>query len=396
MSHLEFYLRSYPQPDDIRAQAAAAEEDGWDGLLLTDTQNLSMDVVGSLHLAASATSRLRLGTAVTNLVTRHPAVVASTFATLHHVTGGRAHIGLGRGDTALELIGTRPPSADEFEQQVGRLQTYLRGDVVDVGGLGSRITWLPLEGETKVPVDVFGSGPHVIGVGARRGDRLTVTVGAEPERVDWAVQTARRARASAGLDPDDLDVGAFVVVGVGTDEAALDALVRGNASISAHFQRGSTALLSRTDAAVVAEVTDHYDEYHHGLEHAAQSEALSADFLRRFCVIGRPEECVERLGRLVSSGLSHVTVVGGSRDVDPAVRRRSDTWWPPRCCPPCGPSDARHRHATTGADEMTGDDRRSVLATGGANAVGRGLGVDLAARCTTASRLVVDGGFVSQ
>jgi 5,10-methylenetetrahydromethanopterin reductase len=90
MSRLEFYLRSYPQPDDIRAQAAAAEQDGWDGLLLTDTQNLSMDVVGSLYLAASATSRLRLGTAVTNLVSRHPAVVASTFATLHHISGGRS------------------------------------------------------------------------------------------------------------------------------------------------------------------------------------------------------------------------------------------------------------------------------------------------------------------
>jgi 5,10-methylenetetrahydromethanopterin reductase len=96
-----------------------------------------MDVVGSLYLAASVTSRLRLGTAVTNLVTRHPAVVASTFATLHHVTGGRAHIGVGRGDTALELVGIRPPSAHEFEEQIGRLQTYLRGEVVDVEGFGS-------------------------------------------------------------------------------------------------------------------------------------------------------------------------------------------------------------------------------------------------------------------
>ena len=304
MSPLEFYLRSYPQPDDIPAQAAAAEEDGWDGLLLTDTQNLSMDVVGSLYLAASATSRLRLGTAVTNLVSRHPAVVASTFATLHHVSGGRVHVGVGRGDTALELIGVRPPSAAQFEVRVGDLQTHLRGDVVDVDG--------------------FGSGPQVIGLGARLGDRLTVTVGAEPERVDWAVQTARRARADAGLDPDELDVGAFVVVGAGTDEAALDALVRGNASISAHFQRGATSSLSRGDAAVVTAVTDHYDEYHHGLEHAAQSRALSPDFLRRFCVIGRPDECVARLHRLIALGLSHVTVVGGSRDIDPAVRQRSD------------------------------------------------------------------------
>jgi len=320
----EFYLRSYPLPDDVRAHAAAAEEDGWDGLLMTDTQNLSMDVVGSLHLAASATSRLRLGTAVTNLVTRHPAVVASTFATLHHVTGGRAHIGVGRGDTALELIGIRPPSAHRFEDQVGELQTYLRGGTVDVDGFGSRITWLPVTGERKVPVDVFGSGPHVIAAGARRADRLTVTVGAEPERVEWAVRTARQARTAAGLDPDGFDVGAFVVVGVGTDDHALDELVRGNASISAHFQRGERTQLSAGDAAVVTDVTAHYDTYHHGLEHAAQSAYLPGDFLRRFCVVGRPDECVERLRALVALGLSHVVVVGGSRDIDQGVRQRSD------------------------------------------------------------------------
>ena len=112
MSRSELYLRSYPVPDGMQAHAAAVEEDGWDGLLFTDTQNLSMDVFGSLYLAASATSRLKLGTAVTNLVTRHPAVVASAFATLHHVSGGRAHLGVGRGDTALELIGVdRRPRA---------------------------------------------------------------------------------------------------------------------------------------------------------------------------------------------------------------------------------------------------------------------------------------------
>ena len=98
MPRPKLYLRSYPDPDGMRAHAAAAEEDGWDGLLLTDTQNLSMDVFGSLYLAASATSHIELGTAVTNLVTRHPAVVASAFATLHHVSGGRAHLGVGRGD----------------------------------------------------------------------------------------------------------------------------------------------------------------------------------------------------------------------------------------------------------------------------------------------------------
>lgn len=134
MSARQFYLRSYPIPDGMAAHAAAVEQDGWDGLLLTDSQNLSMDVFASLGIAAAATSTLRLGTAVTNLTTRHPAVVASTFATLHHLSSGRAHIGVGRGDTALELIGVRPPSASAFELQVAALQQRLTGSDVDVEG----------------------------------------------------------------------------------------------------------------------------------------------------------------------------------------------------------------------------------------------------------------------
>jgi 5,10-methylenetetrahydromethanopterin reductase len=163
----KLYLRSYAVVNGMEAHAAAVEEDGWDGVFFMDSQNLSMDVFGSLYLAASATSRLGLGTTVTNLVTRHPAVMASSFATLHHVSGGQAHIGVGRGDTALELVGIKPPSAGRFGELLGELQGYLRGEAVDVGGFQRRISWLPLQGESKVPVDVFGSRPHVLDVGAR-------------------------------------------------------------------------------------------------------------------------------------------------------------------------------------------------------------------------------------
>jgi hypothetical protein len=51
-----------------------------------------------------------------------------------------AHIGVGRGDTALELVGIKPPSTVRF----GELQAYLRGDAVEVDGFQSRISWLPV------------------------------------------------------------------------------------------------------------------------------------------------------------------------------------------------------------------------------------------------------------
>jgi hypothetical protein len=55
------YLRSYPIPDGMEVHAAAVEEDGWDGMFFTDTQNLSMEVFGSLYLAAVQAVELPVG-----------------------------------------------------------------------------------------------------------------------------------------------------------------------------------------------------------------------------------------------------------------------------------------------------------------------------------------------
>ena len=139
----------------------------------------------------------------------------------------------------------------------------------------------------RVPLDVYASGPEVLAVAARTADQVTVTVGAEPERVRWAIQTVRAARQAAGLDPDALPIGAFVVAAVGSDMDGLRALVRGNASVSAHFQRGALGQLDPAERAVVQAVTRDYDTYHHGLERAR---------LEQHRVEIEPAEAVERIG----------------------------------------------------------------------------------------------------
>lgn len=312
-----FHLRTYAFPDEVEAAAARAEADGWDGLMFQDSQNLTPDVVVGMTLAARVTERITIGTAVTNLVTRHPAVVASSFATLHHVSGGRAMLGVARGDTALLLVGEQPPSTDRFASLVDEVRTYLRGGTVRIGPVDSRIAWLADSQQGAVPVNVFASGPRNLAVAATHGDRVTVTVGAEPEQVAWAVG---QVRAASG----DVPVGALLVAGVGDDRDALREYVRANASISTHFRRDATAALSAADAAVVGEVSHDYDVYQHATAASAQAVDLPPDYLDRFCVIGTPEECVLRLRGLVALGLDHVILVGGGRDADPALRQRSD------------------------------------------------------------------------
>src|SRR3982074_3862982 len=63
-----------------RGSARTAQEieaAGWDGMLVVDSQNLSGDPYVSLALAAAATTRIGLGTGVTNSVTRHAAATAT-------------------------------------------------------------------------------------------------------------------------------------------------------------------------------------------------------------------------------------------------------------------------------------------------------------------------------
>jgi len=56
---------------------------------------------------AAATERLKLCTGVSNPLTRHNAVAAACAATLQAISGGRAVLGIGRGDSALAYLGPR-------------------------------------------------------------------------------------------------------------------------------------------------------------------------------------------------------------------------------------------------------------------------------------------------
>ncbi len=318
MTTPKFYLRTYSFPDAIEMVAAQAEEAGWDGLLLQDSQNLSPDVVVALTLAARATQRLTIGTAVTNLVTRDPAVVAGAFATLDLISGGRAMLGVARGDTALRLIGREPPHLAQFAQLVSEVRSYLSAQAVDFGGLGSRIAWLDPESPPAVPINIFASGPKNLELAARLGDRVTMSLGAEPEQIAWGLQQVR------AIDPH-VRVGALVVAATGDDRAELREYVRGNASISTHFRRGAEQVLDNADRAVVEAVDHDYELYGHSAHTSRQAADLPADFIDRFCVIGEPQECADRLRELVGLGLDHIVIVGGGLDAPTATRLQMDT-----------------------------------------------------------------------
>jgi 5,10-methylenetetrahydromethanopterin reductase len=241
---------------------------------------------------------------VTNPVTRHPAVTASAAATLQAESGGRIVLGVGRGDSSVTFLGRSPAPASALEDFVARLQSYLRGEAVD----RHRLEWLP-PGQPKVPVDVAGTGPRTIAIGARRADAVTFAVGAESERVRWAIDAACAAGARR--------FGAYVIAAAHPDQAAARDLVRANVGIFAHFARGSLDRLTTADRRVVEAVTRSYDTRRHARSSSVQTAAVPDDFVDRFAVVGPPQHCIERLRELEALGLERVVVVGAAKDADP-------------------------------------------------------------------------------
>src|SRR5215468_9849633 len=94
-----------PLPRRAAQTARLVEEMGFASLVFPDSQNLAPEVWGQLMLAATATTRLRLGPGVSNSVTRDPAVTASAALSLQVESEGRAVLALGRGDSSVQRIG---------------------------------------------------------------------------------------------------------------------------------------------------------------------------------------------------------------------------------------------------------------------------------------------------
>ena len=83
------------------ADARLAEDVGFSLVGVADSQSVFRELYATMALCAQATRRVRIGPAVTNPVTRHPAVAASGIATIDEIAPGRAVFGIGSGDSAI-------------------------------------------------------------------------------------------------------------------------------------------------------------------------------------------------------------------------------------------------------------------------------------------------------
>jgi 5,10-methylenetetrahydromethanopterin reductase len=167
------------------------------------------DPFAILAAAAPTTTSVLLAVGVTNPYLRHPALTASTMATVHELSRGRAVLGLGAGGSlALGSVGLHParPLTD-CRQALTVIRGVLRGERVDGYEPPGHALHAP-----DLPVFIGSRAPRFNRWASAAADGAFVA-GVAPSQVPEVVGWARSVRdipialyVSAVLDDEELEV----------------------------------------------------------------------------------------------------------------------------------------------------------------------------------------------
>ncbi len=311
----EFGMVMEPSPGYTAKLAARIEDMGFDILLTPDTQNLCGDPYGQLSLAAANTKTIKLGTGVTNPITRAPAVTASAMASLQIESGGRAICGLGRGDSSAAYIGMRQANSKELRNCADSIRRYIRGETVTANDKESNMRWIEPGSVADVPIDIACTGPKTIQLAADIADRVSFAVGSAPERIDWALKVLEDRLAETGRNRSEISVGAYINLLCDPDEARALQLASTIAGMVAHFsgmKHSPVDHLPPQLKELATRLKSEYDMEHHNQATGSHLELVDTEFVDWFAIAGPKEKCIDKLGVLLDKGLDHVYVLGGS------------------------------------------------------------------------------------
>jgi 5,10-methylenetetrahydromethanopterin reductase len=310
---IEFGHVNFVPPFQGAALAREDEELGFDIRYFGENSCFVSDPFAEMRAAAEATTTIKLASGTANMVTRHPSVVATSIAAVQVLSGGRAICGVGKGDSAVGVLGLEPQRQAAFVEDAKLLRTYLRGESTELGGFESRLRWLDdVEGYTPVPLELMASGPRSLRAAAGIADRITLAVGAAPERVAWALERIDEGLEQSGRTRADIRIGAYLPISVHDDEQAALEWVKVRSRSAVHMASlGGAALDQQPERlrAVTTRMRDAYDYRHHNNDAGNPlAEIVDDDFARWFGIGGPAGYVIERLGLLVDAGLSYFFV----------------------------------------------------------------------------------------
>jgi len=285
-----------------------AEQAGADSVWVPDGY-YGRDPFVALAALAGATSTMALGTGITSPYLRHPTMLATTFATIDEISGGRAICGLGSGsrDQLAELgIASRSPLG-AMRESAAILRSMLAGERIDLDGGTftahvSRLAFRPAR--PAIPIVVAAMGPKMCALAGEIADGVFLQYGSE-ESLRTACASVKDGIALRDRPVDRYRFSVATMMSVDRDRATAIDRIRSTVG-RLLTEPGAEAFLTANglDPSAAERIRDGFrDGGSRGMAAAVTDEVATT-----LAAAGTVEDCCEALGRAVDAGGNDIIV----------------------------------------------------------------------------------------
>lgn len=188
--------------DEFGGIVSSFEQWGINQLWLTDSSLHAKCCYSFATLAALNSTTISIGTAVTNPVTRHPAIGAVAALTQQEISHGRFKYGIGAGDRPLLALGHKPAKLAVLEDSIVATRRLWAGEDVtwEANGFTLHDAHVRHGTPADIPLYVSASGPKTLELAGRVADGVILLAGLHPEGLQYAISHIERGAEKAGRD----------------------------------------------------------------------------------------------------------------------------------------------------------------------------------------------------
>ncbi len=259
----------------------------------------------------AATERMIVGPMVTNPGTRNWTVTASLFATLNDMYGNRTICGIGRGDSAMRVLGHKPAKLSTLSDAMGVIKGLAEGDEVTYNGTQQQIPWV--KKGSKLPVLMAAYGPRALKLCGSETDGFILQL-ADPQITEWMIGAVRKAASDAGRDPDSLYICVAAPAYVGDNIEHQREQCRWFGGMVGNHVADLVDRYGDQSDMVPQYLTDYikgregYDYSGHGKSGHDHTDFVPDEIVDKFCILGNEEQHIERLQELKALGVDQFAI----------------------------------------------------------------------------------------
>jgi probable F420-dependent oxidoreductase len=303
-------LQNDPPALGVVELAKKAEAAGFSHVWTFDSHVLWQEPFVIYSKILDETERVIVGPMVTNPGTRDWTVLASLFATLNEMYGNRTICGIGRGDSALRVLGATPQTLGQLRESVQVIKGLASGEKVTLRDKELQFTWAP---DSKLDVWVAAYGPKALALTGEVGDGYILQL-ADPDIAAWMIGAVRTAAEKAGRDPMSIKFCVAAPAYVGDDLEHQREQTRWFGGMVGNHIADIVGRYGGDGGAVPQALTDYikarqgYDYAEHGRAGNSHTSFVPDEIVDRFCVLGPVENHLKRLEELKALGVDQFAV----------------------------------------------------------------------------------------